>query len=104
MHCVVVCKNEGEDEMQLQQLFEANHSFATMFLLGSMIVDAVLTAFFKNGKFTLKEAMANYGTMGHGTGKMIERFGTEEQKRMFLKVKKKKKCLGGKNSPRPLRY
>ncbi len=29
--------------------------------------------------------LANYGTMGHGTGKMIELFGTEEQKTVFLK-------------------
>jgi alkylation response protein AidB-like acyl-CoA dehydrogenase len=30
-------------------------------------------------------AVTNYGGMGHGTGKMIEIFGTEEQKRLFLK-------------------
>jgi alkylation response protein AidB-like acyl-CoA dehydrogenase len=30
-------------------------------------------------------AIANYAGMGHGTGKMIEIFGTEEQKAMFLK-------------------
>ncbi len=29
--------------------------------------------------------LANYGTMGHGTGKMIELFGTPEQKKLFLK-------------------
>ncbi|MCP3926611.1 MAG: acyl-CoA dehydrogenase [Desulfobacterales bacterium] len=29
--------------------------------------------------------LANYGTMGHGTGKMIELFGTSEQKELFLK-------------------
>jgi len=29
-------------------------------------------------------AVMNYGNMGHGTGKMIEIFGTEQQKRMFL--------------------
>jgi alkylation response protein AidB-like acyl-CoA dehydrogenase len=30
-------------------------------------------------------AVTNYGGMGHGTGKMIEIFGTEEQKNLFLK-------------------
>ena len=30
-------------------------------------------------------ALTNYATMGHGTGKMIELFGTEKQKAMFLK-------------------
>lgn len=29
--------------------------------------------------------LANYGTMGHGTGKMIELFGTPDQKDLFLK-------------------
>jgi len=29
-------------------------------------------------------ALTNYGGMGHGTGKMIEIFGTEQQKEMFL--------------------
>ena len=29
--------------------------------------------------------LVNYGTMGHGTGKMIELFGTPEQKKLFLK-------------------
>jgi len=29
--------------------------------------------------------LVNYGTMGHGTGKMIELFGTQEQKDLYLK-------------------
>jgi len=29
--------------------------------------------------------LVNYGRMGHGTGKMIELFGTDDQKRIFLK-------------------
>ncbi|WP_027358079.1 acyl-CoA dehydrogenase [Desulforegula conservatrix] len=29
--------------------------------------------------------LANYGTMGHGTGKMVELFGTDEQKALFLR-------------------
>ncbi len=29
--------------------------------------------------------LANYGTMGHGTGKMIDLYGTSEQKELFLK-------------------
>jgi alkylation response protein AidB-like acyl-CoA dehydrogenase len=30
-------------------------------------------------------AFTAYGTLGHGTGKMVELFGTEEQKKLFLK-------------------
>jgi alkylation response protein AidB-like acyl-CoA dehydrogenase len=44
------------------------------------IIDLAASEFIVGGNY----ALMNYARMGHGTGKMVELFGTEEQKNLFL--------------------